>query len=51
MTERNIYVEEAYASAIFNGEPWDVYDDNDWLATFRKKEEAEEYAESKRLEP
>jgi hypothetical protein len=45
-----IYVESS--DIEFTGTPgWDVFDESDWLATFRKQEDAEEYAESKRLEP
>jgi len=51
MTERAIYVdrEEGWTDAYLD--QWAVYDDNDWLASFRKKEDADEWAEQKRLEP
>lgn len=46
---RKMYVERSDGGVI-SGENWDVYDDNDWLATFRNREDAEAYADSKRLE-
>lgn len=50
MSEREIFVERSDGGVIA-GDNFDVYDENDWLATFRNREDAEEYAESKRLEP
>ncbi len=47
MSEREIYVELEW-----DEETWSVTDDHDrWLASFLNKEDAEEYAERKRLEP
>lgn len=49
MSEREIYVEQSDGGVIA-GASWDVYDENDWLATFRHESEAQAYAEAKRLE-
>ena len=43
---REIYVEHEVST-----DDWCVYDDNTWLASFRRREDAEEWAEQKRLEP
>lgn len=50
MSEREIYVEESDGGLI-TGTNYDVFDDNDWLATFRNQGDAEAYADAKRLEP
>jgi hypothetical protein len=47
---RNVSVESADGEDFPSG-CWDVFVDNEWAALFRKRDEAEEWAESKRLEP
>lgn len=49
---REIFVEhEPNGDNAELGGEWVVYTDNAWLASFINKEDAEEYADSKRLEP
>lgn len=52
MSEREIYVEhEPHGDNEALGGEYIVCDENAWLASFINKEDAEEFADRKRLEP
>lgn len=48
MSEREVFVEKNWADPE---DGFQVFDDDKWLASFLNKEDAEEYADRKRLEP